>query len=35
MPEVGMANALSINSMDGVCEKLHGASGGPSLHERN
>jgi hypothetical protein len=33
MPDVGTANALSSNSMDGVCEKLHGASGGSPLHE--
>ena len=35
MPEVGMANALPSNSLDEVCQKLHGASGGSPLHECN
>jgi hypothetical protein len=35
MPEVGMANALSSNSIDGGVREIAVASGGPPLHERN
>jgi hypothetical protein len=35
MPEVGMANALSSNNMDGSVREIARASGGSPLHDCN